>query len=91
MALTIDDLNKLKDVFESRFFAIEAGLGQLTKVEIPSLHTKIDKLTKSVDGFLGIVRRHDQEWLVVRTQHEKMRNVLINKGIATEDELSITG
>lgn len=37
-----------------------------------------------------IVRRHDQEWLMVRAQHEKMRNVLVKKGIASEDELSVT-
>ncbi|MBI4090368.1 MAG: hypothetical protein HY421_03110 [Candidatus Kerfeldbacteria bacterium] len=90
MSLTNEDLKKIQELLEPRFFGVEADLRQLTKVEMPALHRKIDKLTNTVDGFLGIIRRHDQEWLIVRTQHEKMRNVLVKKGIASEDELSVT-
>lgn len=90
MSLTNDDLKKIQEVLEPKFFAIETDVAQLTKVDMPALHGKIDKLTNTVDGFLGVVRRHDQEWLIIRAQHKKMRNVLIKKGIASEDELSVT-
>lgn len=82
MALTNSDLKSIADLFEPRFEEIRS--------EFHAVHRRIDNLTQSMDEFVHMARRHDQEWLIVRAQHEKMRNVLIKKGIASEDELSVT-
>lgn len=54
-----------------------------------TLETGQDKILTSIDGMLKIVRRHEEEWLVLRAQHAKIRDLLLSKGIATEDELAV--
>lgn len=66
---------------EPHFRAIAEDLGRV--------EGKIDTLTTTLDGFAHTVRRHEEEWLVLRAQHQKMRDLLVKKGIATEDELAL--
>ncbi len=80
--LSAEDFNKLHTVIKDEL--------QPIREELNSVDKRLDTLTTSVDEFLHIVRRHDEEWLVLRAQHVKMRDVLIRKGIATESELAAT-
>ena len=59
------------------------------KKDVGELKSQMSSLVDDVDHFLRIVRNHDQEWLIVRAQHQKIRDVLVKKGIATEEELSV--
>lgn len=85
MTLTGKDLQNIaqtvEKVTEPRFRDLSNRLGQVEE--------HLGTLTTSVDNFSHIVRRHEAEWLVLRKQHEKMRDILVKKGIATEDELAI--
>jgi hypothetical protein len=96
MSLTNDDLKKIEKTLEPTFQGIEFRVqGIESKLQahdrqFDSMHEKLDGLIRTTDEFLHIVRRHDDEFVVIRAQHEKMRNVLIKKGIASEDELSVT-
>lgn len=49
---------------------------------------KFDKLQTSVDAFLVVSRTTEQEHLVLRAQFTKLRSVLINKRLITEQELT---
>lgn len=85
MPLTNQDLKNIAQTVERvtapRFRDLSSRLGQVER--------HFDTLTTSVDNFSHIVRRHEDEWLVLRAQHEKMRDILVKKGVATEDELAI--
>lgn len=82
MTLTNDDIKKIAGVVQVEIDPIKKGL-----VHLKDLY---GSLATSTDHFLSTVRRHDEEWLVLRAQHSKMRDVLIKKGIVTEEELAIS-
>lgn len=85
MPLTTKELQQIQLVVEK---ATEPSFRAI-KVDLEDIRHNMGALTTSVDEFLQIVRRHEEEWLVLRAQHAKMRNLLIKKGIATEDELAV--
>lgn len=103
--LTSRDLHDIEALFEPRLQEIDGKIEKLNQkvdfgyrelsTRIDSHHTelsgKIDNLTSSVDQFLHSSRRHEDELVVVRTQTGRIRDVLVEKGIATEDELSLFG
>lgn len=60
-----------------------------TAPSFQAIKEDLDHVTTSMDEFLKIVRRHEEEWLVLRAQHAKMRDALIKKGVVTEDELAV--
>jgi hypothetical protein len=84
--LTQTDLQRISTVVEK---IVDDRVAPVEK-KIDGLVENVGSLTTSVDGFSRTVRRHEDEWLVLRAQHEKMRNVLVKKGVASEDELSIS-
>lgn len=77
-----EDFNKLHMIIRDEIKPV--------REDIAALKTDVGEIKVSMDQFLQIVRRHDEEWLVLRAQHGKMRDVLIRKGIATEAELAAT-
>lgn len=81
MPLTDKDFAGIRTVVQHEVEPLKRDLSEVKK--------DLRSLTTTVDNFVHIVRRHEQEWLVLRTQHEKIRNILIKKGIATEDELAV--
>lgn len=85
MSLTDKDLKNIAQTVD-----------QVTRPQFQELSTRVggveknlNRLTSSMDQVVRIVRRHEQEWLVLRAQHEKIRDILVKKGIATEDELAV--
>lgn len=60
------------------------------KNDVEEVKGSVERLTSSIDRTLRLVSRHDEEWLILRTQHQKMREALVRKGVLTEEELSIT-
>lgn len=84
--LTNKDVQTIADLIRN---IVDPQFDSLKK-DMAGLKLDVSNLTSSVDEFMRTVRRHDQEWLILRTQHDKIRNVLIKKGIASEDELSVT-
>ena len=85
MAITSQEFSKIaKIVDDSVRHAVEPLDARLGVVE-----KQLDVLTNNIDQFLRIVQRHEQEWLIIRTQHQKMRELLVKKGIATEEELAV--
>ncbi|MBI4092607.1 MAG: hypothetical protein HY420_01655 [Candidatus Kerfeldbacteria bacterium] len=81
MTLTDKDLAGIQTVVQHEVEPLKRDLSEVKK----DLHS----LATTVDNFVHIVRRHEDEWLVLRVQHEKIRNILVKKGIATEDELAV--
>jgi hypothetical protein len=86
MSLTPQDLQQIRTAVE----AVTEPSFAAIKMDLEALRTDFGGLTTSVDEFLRIVRRHEEEWLVLRAQHVKMRELLIKKGVATEEELAIS-
>lgn len=85
MSLTPQDLKSIHEVVET---VLNDGIDPIKK-DIKDLKHSVGSLTTSVDSLLHIVRRHEGEWLVLRAQHSKIRDLLVAKGIATEDELAV--
>ncbi|MBI2984757.1 MAG: hypothetical protein HYY50_03990 [Candidatus Kerfeldbacteria bacterium] len=81
MPLTNQDLKGIREIVVKEVEPI--------KRDTRDIKHDLRLLTTTVDGVVKIVRRHDEEWLVLRAQHEKIRDILVKKGIATEDELAI--
>jgi hypothetical protein len=85
MPLTESDIQKIAQTVDQvtgpRFTRLEERL--------QSLEAGQNNLVTSIDQMLAIVRRHEEEWLVLRAQHAKIRDLLLRKGIATEDELAV--
>ncbi len=50
---------------------------------------RFDSITTSIDEFLRIVNRHEQELIVLRAQQVKARDTLVRKEIATEIDLAV--
>lgn len=95
--LTTEDLQKIKGLFEPRFLRLEGDVFGIKedirtmKNGVQAIDGKIDSLTSSVDEFLHTSRRHDDELVVLRAQTGRIRDVLVEKGVATESELSVLG
>ena len=52
---------------------------------------QISGLQSSVDAYLKRTETWHQEFQVVAALYKRLRDVLVEKGIATEEELSLTG
>lgn len=85
MSLTHKDLKGIATVVET---VVRHELVPVKK-DLTEVKENVGLLTTSMDGLTKIVRRHEDEWLVLRKQHEKMRDVMVKKGVATEEELAI--
>ncbi|MFH0952240.1 MAG: hypothetical protein V1838_03560 [Patescibacteria group bacterium] len=59
------------------------------KDDVSGLKDQMGLLITRNDQFLNIVQHHEQEWLIVLGQHKRIREVLLDKKIASEEELSI--
>jgi chromosome segregation ATPase len=59
------------------------------KNDMKGLRSDVSGLIDRSDEFLQIVRRHDQEWIVTRAQHQKLCTVLVDKGVVKEDDLAL--
>lgn len=81
MSLTSEDLKGIQGIIQQEVEPL--------KKDISDIKVNVGNLTASVDSFMHTVRRHEEEWLVLRAQHTKIRNVLVAKGIVTEDELAV--
>ena len=82
MSLTNSDLQKIQKVV-----ALEV---EPIKNDVKALRQGQDSVVTSLDSLSRTVSRHEEEWLVLRKQQDKMRAVLVSQGVATGDELSIT-
>lgn len=82
MPITAQEFTKIEDIVLQSVEPV--------KLDVATIKEGLASLVGHVDQFLRIVRNHDQEWLIVRAQHQKMREALVQKGIVTEEDLSIT-
>ena len=94
MPLTKEDLTSIGQVIREQVpplveAVVEPHFRAIAE-DLRRVEGKVDQLTTTVDGFAHTVRRHEEEWLVLRAQHAKMRDLLVKKGIVTEDELALT-
>ncbi len=96
MSITTEDLKGIRLVIQDESAELKASVQTVIeealeplKKDISEIKDNLGNLTTSVDSFAQTVRRHETEWLVLRTQHEKIRDILVAKGIATEDELAV--
>lgn len=81
MAITFNEFQKIEGIVEQKVTPL--------RIDVGILKEQMGSMLKNIDEFLRIVRVHDQEWLILRKQHEKIRGALVNKKIAADDELSI--
>lgn len=79
--LSAEDFNKLHTIIRDEIKPV--------REDVAALKVDVGEIKVSMDEFLRIVRRHEEEWLVMRTQHSKLRDILIKKGIVSEEELAI--
>jgi len=64
--------------------------GQIDSLE-QGLTGKIDSILQTTDKILSNSRRDGDVLTVIRARQNRMRDVLVQKGVATDQELSITG
>ena len=86
MTLSSDDLNAVAALLDTK---VPALVEKATEPYFQAITTDLDTVRTTMDSFLTIVRRHEEEWIVLRAQHNKLRDFLIKKGIASEDDLAI--
>jgi len=86
MTLTKDDLKAISTLLDTE---VPRLVEKATEPHFQAVQKDLGQVVTTMDEFLQIVRRHEQEWLILRTQHTKMRDLLIKKGHATEDELAV--
>lgn len=79
--LPAEDFNKLHSMVKGEI--------QPVKSDLAVVKLGVGEIKDSMDQFLHIVRRHEEEWIVLRAQHVKLRDSLIKKGVVTEEELAI--
>ncbi len=81
MSFTKQDIEILRQVIREE-----------TKPQFDDFRHEIDQkfhqLQTSVDGFLVVSRTTEQEHLLLRAQFVKLRSVLLNKHLVTEQELT---
>lgn len=82
MAFSKQDLQVLEDmirgVTEPQLFALQENMD-----------SKFAILQSSVDGFVHETRRNSENQLVLHAQFTRLKNVLMNKHIVSEDELAL--
>jgi len=71
----------------ARIFKTE--LDERFEKEVKPLHKKFDQLINTLDQYIKRTEEWREESMVVGAQVKRMRKVLIEKGIATEKELSL--
>lgn len=71
-------------------FATKDDLDSLaTKEDLSRVEAKIDRLTDGTDEYLKKTETWHQEQTVLRASHERVKKVLVKKGIASEQELAV--
>lgn len=85
MPLTNEDLTGIATVVEK---VVDDKIEPLIE-DLKVIRKNQDSMMTTLDGFSTTVRRHEQEWLILRKQHEKIRDILVKKGIASEEEMAI--
>lgn len=96
MSFTKEDIKTLREVIREetnpRFAAIRAVIREEMKPGFDSIrqefNEKFDRLQTSVDGFLVLSRTTEQEHLLLRAQFTKLRSVLIQKQVLSEQDLT---
>lgn len=68
---------------------VSASVQEAVQRASDSLREDFADLQSSVDSYLKRTLDWHQEYEVLRAQHNRLRAVLIEKGIATEEELSV--
>lgn len=69
---------------------VEQVVDKKLDIKLEPIHESINGLYSLVDGYLKKTEDWHQEFIVLRAQHNQMKHVLVNKNIASEQELSIT-
>ena len=59
--LSAEDFNKLHSLIRDEIKPV--------RDDVAAVKTDVGEIKQSMDQFLQIVRRHDEEWLVLRAQH----------------------
>ncbi|MDP2685359.1 MAG: hypothetical protein Q8P20_10100 [bacterium] len=80
MALTEKDLKTLVDFIRSE-------IQETVRNEIKPIREDIHELQKTVDTYIKQTQDWHQEFIVVKARYDKMKEVIVRKGIATEKEL----
>lgn len=82
MAITSKEFEKIQEIMEQSIHPVDERL----KV----VENTISKLVENTDQLVRIVQRHDHEWLILRKQHERIKSLLVGKGIAREEDLAVS-
>jgi hypothetical protein len=85
------DMNVLKvgvNKLEINMYGVKEDICGI-KDDMKGLRSDVSGLIDRSDEFMQIVRRHDQEWIVTRAQHQKLCTVLVDKGVVKEDDLAL--
>lgn len=61
------------------------------RTDVKDMKDRIDPFITKIDQYLQKTGEQGQELLVLRAQQNRMRDVLVEKKVASEGELSITG
>ncbi|MBI3956557.1 MAG: hypothetical protein HY340_01040 [Candidatus Kerfeldbacteria bacterium] len=86
MTLTQNDIQAIAKLLQTE---VPVLVEKATESSFIAIRKDLGEIATSMDEFLHIIRRHEEEWLVLREQHKRIREVLLKKGIATEDELAV--
>lgn len=62
--------------------------GVATKEDLSRVEAKIDRLTDGTDEYLKKTETWHQEQTVLRASNERVKKVLVKKGVASEQELA---
>ncbi|MFH1509500.1 MAG: hypothetical protein ABIE68_05015 [bacterium] len=98
--LTKKELDKglegLARIFKKEFDSVDNKIDSLTEevnrrfeTEVKPLSKKIDNLTNSIDNLIKTVERWYEDSKIIAARVEKIKQVLIAKGIVTEKELNL--
>lgn len=86
MAITSNEFQKITEIVDGSVQrAIDPVNERLARVE-----DALNSYVQINDRLLQIVQRHDQEWLILRKQHERIKSLLVGKGIAREEDLTVS-
>lgn len=59
------------------------------KSDLKELKDTVGKIQITTDKTLSLFKRHDGELSVLRARQNKMRTVLVQKGVGTEEEFAL--
>lgn len=83
--LTKKDLEKIYGIVrETIKFEVDPIRADLKEVK-----TTVEKIQVTTDKTLSLFKRHDDELAVLRARQNKMRTVLVQKGVGTEEEFAL--